>query len=67
MRRYTFPPMGVLRNVAEPPKPRAFPPVRIHVLRPFFGAKRLLKAGELVSLPEPDAPDAVALNRAEFA
>lgn len=48
-------------------QPRTFPAVAIRVLRPFYGAGRLLQAGETAKVPQPDADDAVAVGRAEFA
>jgi hypothetical protein len=65
-RGYYIPPMGVFRNVADVPKSRAFPAVKVRVLRPFYGLRRRLEVGEVVNLVEPDATDAVALGRAEY-
>ena len=61
---YQFPAPGVFRNVAEAPRARPFPAVRIRVVRRFHALRRVLEVGEVVNLPEPDATDAVALGRA---
>ena len=61
-----FPRMGTFKDVAQPVRARAFPAVKVRVLRPFYGLRRRLEVGEVVNLAEPDATDAVALGRAEY-
>lgn len=66
MSGYRFPRPNALRNVCEVPlRPQSFPAVRVRVIKPFYGLRRLLEAGEVVDLIEPDATSAVALGRAE--
>ena len=68
MARYTLPQFDCFKSLAPSAgKPPTFPAVKVHILRDFYGAGRLLRAGETVKLPEPDAADAVALGRAEYA
>jgi len=62
---YAFPKHGVLRDVAPMPPRATYPSVRVRVIKSFYGNRRLLKVGEVVSLAEPDAVDAIALHRAE--
>lgn len=63
---FTFPKSNTFANVAQAPHKRTFPARKVYVLRDFYGAGRLLRAGETVTLLEPDAADAVSLGRAEF-
>ena len=63
---YGFPRQDALR-VSREYRPATFPPVRVRVLRPFYGLRRLLEAGEVVAMPEPEAEDAIALGRARRA
>lgn len=64
--QYQYPAHGCFQPVAERSTPPAYPLVAVHVLRGFFGNGKLLKVGQTVRLPEPDARDAVALGRADL-
>lgn len=64
-RGYAFPRPGVFRDLAPAGPQPAYPGVRVRVTRSFYGLRRLLEAGEVVQLAEPDAAEAVALGRAE--
>lgn len=67
MRGYSLPAFNALRDVCAAPKLREFPLVRVHILKAFYGTEqRVLKEGETVKLPEPDAREAVALGKAEY-
>jgi hypothetical protein len=67
-RNWVLPEFGTFKSVAPSAgKPPSFPAVRVHILRDHYNAGRLLRAGETVKLPQPDAADAVALGRAEIA
>lgn len=67
MQGYGFPAPNTFKSLAPTASaPRPFPAVRVRVLRPFYGLRRLLEVGEIVNLAEPDATDAVALGRAKL-
>lgn len=66
MTRWQYPAHGTFRNVATLTRNPDFRAVRVHVLRPFYGHGRVLRAGEVVELPEPSARDSVAIGRAEY-
>jgi hypothetical protein len=66
LRNYAWPARDTFKNVASTPmKPQTFGTVRVRATKPFFALRRLIEAGEVVSLAEPDARDAIALRRAE--
>jgi hypothetical protein len=62
MRGYVFPRSDALRQTPIPRQ--TFDEVRVRALRPFYGLRRLIEAGEVVTLAEPDAESAIALGRA---
>lgn len=61
----------VLQRESAPrhmPIPRqTFDQVRVRVTRSHYQLRRLVEAGEVIELPEPEAATAVALGRAERA
>lgn len=58
-----FPRVDTFRTRGPVPVQK-FPSVKIRARRAFYAGGRLLEAGEVVVLAEPDAAEAVALGRA---
>jgi hypothetical protein len=65
-RGYVFPRPGAL-TINREYRPPTFLPLRVRVLRRFYGRGRLLQAGEVVELIEPDARAAIAAGKATVA